>query len=695
MRELRERSVGRVRTALQSEAPHGARRVAGQRRTVRLVVLANTLVLASAGCDSDPATPPTLSVEVTVCRLATSGSTGGACDVTSILPLGGLEVRVTVRPAGAAAVDRIEVEATGAVEYASTFIAARPSREMTVVTDTIWIPPVVGTARIDARASGPNVQATAVPVTIAIADDTPPSLEATVADPWREPGDTVTIIVVASDNAAIAYLAATSVTGPSMTDTLFVGAPTFSGEFRLPVPDTAPFGSVLQLEVAAVDFGGNRTAVSPEPVTVVDLTAPVVEGSVFTGSRSEPLVPGDTLRARISATDRHSVRWLGYRIGSPVLAQDSFPVSGVEAVRDLAAVALPGWVGIHPLVLFARDSTGNLGEHSVGGQPYHFELRVVDAVRRTTRSAAGRGAIQAIAYDAPRDRLLLLHSIDISVLALATLEHGTPIELPGTEGTRASGMALSPDGDRLVVSLGPYRRQLGVVELGAATLSVDTVPLTYPSEQGWPNRLAVTSRNTALVGLFSGFGTAWLVEVDLVDGAQQRRQDAGHGGDISSHTALVPAGDGSSVALIWGPQGGEVGQLYDTATDAFGMTVELGTRVAVENDATRSVTGHLLLAEGRLFDGALFPVTTFAYPSSPDFPESAVVSALAPAGDFAYFAQVLSETDFVVVRKVRLTDNALIESILIPDRVRALRVVHKGELLVVDAWTQLLVVSLD
>lgn len=638
------------------------------------------LGIALIGCGDGGTAPPATSmlIEVEVCLLQDGG--GKLCPAASVTPGALVEAGMAIDPQGGT-LERVILEVTGLVAQTDTFVPLVPGPGRAVAFDTISIPFAVGSVAFSARAEGGGRQGESNSVTVTVGDTEPPVVDqvALVQADSVEPGDSVRLAVDASDNAVVMEIIVRSSGALEDTDTIQVQTPVFSDTLRYEVPETTPFGTPLSFEVLAVDAAGLESAgVSSEVVTVADYTPPVAGGSLHTGIQ-EPLVPGDTLRGTIEASDNHRLAWVGYRVGDPVVEQDSFPVSSPSTSFDFTAIAQSSWIGDQDVTLFARDSTGN-----VGIQDHPLTITVLDAIRRPFLSAEGAGAVNDLVFDAKRGRLYALHTGTISVLPLATFVHDPPLLMPDGFWT-SGGLELSPSGDSLLVliSFFPDTATLGVANLTEALPALDTVHLNYDKALGLTHDLGVGSNGKAFVTLWDGTGGGGLLEYDLVNGQQQLRADAGTGGVIPTPANLLVSGDRTKTFLRWAPVPccpDDLGQVYDVGSDAFGPTRELPFANSRDGSASSDVSGDRFLIGGHLLDGALDPVGFFDYPTST--PGSVIVSAVSPDGTFGYFAQVIPETDSWSVLKVRLADGAVVERILMPEGLGRLMVLPGGETLV-------------
>jgi hypothetical protein len=647
--------------------------------------LALLAALVAAGCGGDDTTGPggrSIEVTLTVCALPYE-SGPKVCPASTLTPEQPIEVSVQVVARGGATIELIMVEVTGPYAQVDSFVPLVPGATSVFGADTVILPAAVGSATLIARAEGGGVSGASEPFTLVIDDQVPPALTQASLIPADslEPGDSVRVAYTASDNASLARIVIHGAGALPAADTLFVGGRSWSDTAALRIPPSAPYGSQVALDVKAIDAAGLESpVVSITPVALADYTRPSVGGYLYTGI-TEPLVPGDTLRGYIEAADNHRLAWVGYRVGSPVVSEDSFPVSGLAVTHDFEATVEAGWVGTPNVVLFARDSTGNI-EYT--GFP--LTITVIDAVRRPYDTVDGGGAITDLAYDAKRDVLYLLDPSGIAVLDLSTLTYDAPITLP--VGTWSAGaLDLSPGMDTLaiLVSFFPDTATLGLVDLTQASPAIDTVHLVYDKALGMTHDVGIASNNKALISLHTGTGDGGLLEFDLATGAQTRRLDAGASGTIPTPAKVLVSGDRQKLALSWMPVPccpNDEGQVYDAASDAFGSVRTLDTSNSLYAAASADDGGDRYLIGGYLLDGSLATVDYFDYPTNPDYPASGVESAISADGLYGYFSQETGgavSAAFIV--KVRLADDTVIERILLPAFCRQLMVLPDGETL--------------
>jgi hypothetical protein len=362
----------------------------------------------------------------------------------------------------------------------------------------------------------------------------------------------------------------------------------------------------------------------------------------------------------VDATDNHRLGWVGYRIGQPVIAQDSFPATGTTGQFAFSGVVAPAWVGTPPLRVFVRDSAGNEATND-----FPLQLRVLDAVRTPFRTAAGVAGIQDVAYDAKRDALYVMHTFSIDVLPLPTMAYATPITTPELRGGH---MDLTPSADSLVFANQVVSDSvfvvLATVDLTQPVRSLQTVHLKRAVDtDNNPIETGVAAANKAFVPIIDNSGNGEFDELDFATQAQQRRSDAGDAGNIPTFTRLVPSGDRQHMAVVWDNRG----QIYSAVGDSFSGVATLPASALATGAASADQTGTRYLLSGYLLDQNLALLRTFDYPSSPSFPNTAVISALSPDGATAYFCQTVDgTTDRALILKVRASDGVVLQRILMP-----------------------------
>jgi len=325
-----------------------------------------------------------------------------------------------------------------------------------------------------------------------------------------------------------------------------------------------------------------------------------------------------------------------------------------------SGVVAPTWVGTQTLRVFVRDSSGNEAAND-----FPLQLRVLDAVRTPFRTAAGAGGIQDFAYVATRDALYVMHTFSIDVLPLATMTYGTPITTPELRGGH---MDLTPSADSLVFANQVVSDSvfvvLATVDLTQPVRAVQTVHVNRAVQaDNWAIETGVTASNKAFIPIIDGSGNGEFDELDFATQAQLRRSAAGDAGNIPTFTLLLPSGDRQHMAVVWDNRG----QIYAAVGDSFSAVATLPASALATGAASADQTGTRYLLSGYLLDQNLALLRSFDYPSSPGYPNTAVISALSPDGAAAYFAQnVDGTTDRALIVKVRASDGVVLQRILLP-----------------------------
>ncbi len=468
---------------------------------------------------------------------------------------------------------------------------------------------------------------------------------------------TVTAAAVPSGNVSIQQITIQATGVFSVAESVAVqGAGSESVTRNYVVPSQTPPGRV---DFTATARDGSVVGHAEAPATVLDVSPPTLSGTLTGSGGGSTFAPGDTIRVAVAAIDQDKVVWVGYRMGAPASRSDSVAGAAVR-VNDTFALVVPmGWVGTSTVTAFARDSSGNGAQTSLGS------LAVVNAVRRPTRTIPLAAPVYDIAFDSKRSALYLSQpqSQQVAVLSTTTMTLQKPIALFGSP----SGLDLSVGGDSLVVAL-KSTQLLAIVNL--VTGRVDTVRLNT----GAPglDHLRVAANDAALVSLTfggSGYGgSIW--EYDLLNGSQRRRTDAGIGGAVTEAVPFARPVDRSRILLlIDGSCCPEEGDMYVSARDT--IAVHRGTVSQFFPTVSADSTGTVFLIGASLFDQALNPITVL---TSPGYNGGATV--VAPSGALAYLA---SNVGYL---KVRIPDGSVLEQVLLPGVPGQLDVLPNGQTLV-------------
>jgi len=253
----------------------------------------------------------------------------------------------------------------------------------------------------------------------------------------------------------------------------------------------------------------------------------------------------------------------------------------------------------------------------------------------------------------------------IAVFSITSMTITTTLPMPFAP----SGIDLTDGGDSLVVAL-PGPRALGIIDLREPSLPLTLLPLTaLDTAIGQrPARVRTTAAGKALVPLEGSVPSAYtLLEVDLSNGAQTRRVDAGDGGNTGG--GLLESSLDRRVLVLNGGPG--LFQSYDAITDSFGPRRSASVYdwpPAVDATGQHVAIGFDLYDAGLVF---LRRAHTFALPNTISY------TALSPDGQYLYQSLIYG------ILRSRVSDGALLDRSLSPIIPGQLRVSPDGTLLVI------------
>ncbi len=389
----------------------------------------------------------------------------------------------------------------------------------------------------------------------------------------------------------------------------------------LTIPKTCSPGGSVVVSVLVLDGAARQASITASnAIPIIDQAPPTLDPILWTpympgtGSPlSGTFFDGDTLEIEYAASDNHRVEWLIWEIAQ-FGRRDSIPVGSALLEPRVRIPLEAGWRGDFQLTLIARDSVGLDGiEQSLPGA-----LRIEPNLSLSSRTDTIQWDIEDLEFDQRRGRLYVLQAFadQIQILAFPDLKPLGILRL----SAEPHGIAITPGGDSLLVTLGQQHRTLGVIDLTQTVLQVREIQLAVDlSMSQSPFGLAALANNKVLIALFgqSGPPSNQLLEVDLATGLQRIRSDASPLGSLGSLN-IVASRDGSRAAI----DKGDVMLRYDAATDAFGPEVSgsFGHRISWSANGSRAAMGlsvfdgnfnHLLEAEppltGRAHSSALSP----------------------------------------------------------------------------------------
>jgi len=592
----------------------------------RILIVA--AILAVADCSSTTA-PPVGSIVVTV-----------RADTNAILPGQTVRVTVSVMPPDTESVDYVKIVTSGLVVSAESL---NVGLEGTFTVVRQYTPPVAaGTGMIDVRATASVGGSLGNGETqIAVADTTPPSISQFTATPPDsvQPGDSVTVNLIASDNVALAYSIVHFTGAVTKTDSVDEAFKPYAQHvFGIRVPSTAPNGT-LSITAQVADVSGHLATSAVTPIHVADTRAPVVLATTENSRGTAGFEPGDTLTLTVVARDNARLAFAGYALGAPASVHDSFPTTDSLFQKTVTMVVPQSWTGTSSVTVFAGDAAGNYRQENLG------TITVDTRTRQAPWSAPLDASVDDIAFDTKRDALYLSEpdSNRIAVLSLGSQTFAAPIAYAGSP----RGIDLSLGGDSLLVALRttPY---VGILNLNTGARDTVRVVTDNFLDPG-PDNLRVMGNDKALVTLtFSGSGYGGTVlTLDLATRAVANRLTV---------TELVPicrSGDRSTALILVDDSCCPIeGIVYDALSDQF--PTDKGTVNQYFNFTSADFAGDHFLVSGSM--GSTVFSSTLTSLGSPNVSGAIGASVLAPDGASAYFA-----TSSGVVH-VRLSDGTILDS---------------------------------
>jgi hypothetical protein len=580
---------------------------------------------------------------------------------------------VTGMPSGGAAVALLRLRASGLITASDSLIVTGSGPQAFSRPFILPFQPAGGSVSFSGSAENGSLRGTAQQ-TLYVYDSVPPIVSAVKLSPSLnvQPGDSVNLDFTATDNAGIVRALVQWTGAFTRSDT--VATPitrTLVGHVGLRVPANAAVGRAMDVTVEAVDVASHTGSGVAASAAITDLEPPSVTGTAIGSMSGTILAAGDTLIITVNATDNQQVAWVGYSLSTSTPRADSAATSASSATHTFRLPITAAWAGSFSVTAFASDSLRNRTTSYLGS------ITAVDATRRPYSVLPLDAAVHDIAYDQKRDVLYvsLPDSNVVAVVQRSPLAYGTPILTPSSP----HGVDLTLSGDSLVIAL---RRTayLGVVDLTATTRAVDTVRLNGAGGflNNGPDHLRMAANGQLLVTMTfdgSGYGGS-LVLVDLAAHVQRTRP-----GPVTEEVPLAAACDRSRIfGLIDDSCCPEDAFAYTAAVDSF--TAHRGTVARYSPTVSADSTGARFLIGSSLFDAALnlqLGYTPSGYGWGP--------TALAPDGTSIYFGV---DNSYV---KVRTSDGAVLERVLLPGTPSKLLVLPNGDGLVAVVPSQLVLMT--
>ena len=362
--------------------------------------------------------------------------------------------------------------------------------------------------------------------TFTVADDGPPTLTASTA-PTVDPPDSIALEYLAIDSSGLVSLAF-HVRGAVQLDTVLLVADTAIGRggvLRMAVPESVPLGDSMIVDLVVTDIFAKETT-RQFIVAAQDRKLPVLQVAVDTivhgaGVNAEVFpflfVPGDTMRVRVTATDRRGIARVGYRW---LQFGDSMAVSGDSASASFWHVTPPDTTTTSAITVFAVDSNGNRAEVWSVAYVVNAMVRPVSTIVHTADSLLVHDERGGAVIDAARERMYLAAWQNrVAVFSLAPLAGLPPLQVD----TSVRAVDLTPGGDTLIAWVGHYATQpnrLFLWDVTGAPTPIDTVPVSLPGAcSAWD--MGVAANGLVFVTATPSCPT---MDVNLLTGVQRERR---------------------------------------------------------------------------------------------------------------------------------------------------------------------------
>ncbi len=459
----------------------------------------------------------------------------------------------------------------------------------------------------------------------------PPTITAfeITGDTAREPSDTLHLWYTVTSSVGL-WESTIQFTGPCTLTRQYPEnrSRAITRTIDLPLPPSCTLGTPATVTASAVDAGNQTTTTSFTLPALVDDRPPRIKVAIgvegvaaAADSFSWYAFVGDTVAVSATVDDNHLIHGIYWAV-DPVAYRDSLLVGGPTADPWTQLIPIPAsWVGSVSMWGYATDESGNVSD-TVATASGALEVDSTLALAPTTEVIPG-GAIDA-AFDQKRGVLYVLqsHPDDIAVFSLTTHTVLQTLALPDY----VPAFDLTQSGDSIVLVLRNHAK-LGIVDLTASTLALDTVSLPGVDSTQELLNVKVASTGTALITTYyppTNLGRIY--GYDLTTGAGSFRTDAPPIG-APIWTRLERSGDGTMMVVNGATNGFA---RYDALTDAF------ETPQAARSDTAPpaiDATGATVVAGGDVYDGSLQYVRSFRVAVRQAGP-----SALSPDGSTDYMA---------------------------------------------------------
>jgi hypothetical protein len=622
-----------------------------------LGVAATIAIAAAAQACGDSPTQPQTPVVVT---LTTTPPTPGPASLVLIT--------ATATPPSGQALRYLRLEVSGATTYKDSVLAG--SDGSVTLQRQVPMPLAIGDVHILARATTKQGSSGSNETTITLADPTAPTWGGVTTTPSTndtslEPGDTLKVQLVVSDDISLRYTVLRVTGAVTRTDSVaYIGSTPYAQPVAaIPIPSNAPLDGTVTVTAVAMDIGGNVITRNVGTFTIRDLLPPVSALTVSGARPNGAFFPGDTATLTITATDNRALRAYGYAV-TGIGIRDSVSASGTTAQR---VVRLPLMsAGTYAVTVFATDSAQN-----------HVELlgAVLTVASRTRRPimSVSLGGAYDIGYESKRNRIYVSQP-DSARIAVVAADAVSRLSSLSVSNGRPTGIDVTLGGDTLVVGL-TGSLNLGFIDLNTGAMSTQAV-ITDTFLDRTPLGVRVAANNRVIFGVTfagSGYGGS-ITEFDLATRTL--------GSSVTTTESLPMAVSGNRqrvYALIDDSCCPEEGLYYDATKGRFssarGVISSYGPGVATDFTGAHTLFGYVLT------DANMLPITTF--PSRSQNPV-----ALSLDGTYAFFGTSTG------IDKVRTSDNSTVESFDIGGQPTHLRLLPDGLTLVATTGTTLYVIDL-
>jgi hypothetical protein len=280
----------------------------------------------------------------------------------------GARVTVTVNARDDRGLSEVGYQALGAAAAASRVVVT-PALTTRAADFVLRVPAsALPGERIELRASAVDTRGQASPAAVAflrVGDATPPqvAISAPVSGTEAIPGQPITVTVTASDVSGVARvrLVASGAATLDAARTITPSESPVTSTFVVTIAANARPTQTVTLVAYAVDGTGNANQTGAVTLPVRDQIAPGVQTALL----SADVLPGQSLRFVVTATDEIAVSQIGYRIEGAFVLTGSRALAPAQVSASVAfTVAAPPTVTAGSAITvtgLAVDSRGNQG----------------------------------------------------------------------------------------------------------------------------------------------------------------------------------------------------------------------------------------------------------------------------------------------------------------------------------------------